>query len=156
MLLARKWSPAVTLDNVLQLAREYHRTAFNLEHATHAFLILMIVFEALFKKDERAGGKAAKCIGSLLGNTQKACSAIAQEFDGAQDSFREIRNRIAHGDSSLDAPAVSLKYPTLYRYVTDALIRLLALPPTRVDSSKDYYDEIARIANERLALLPRR
>jgi hypothetical protein len=156
MFLARKWSAKITLDNVLQLAKEYHRTSFNLEHVTHAFLILMIVFEALFKKDENAAGRAAASIGRLLGDTQKACSAIAREFDNAPDSFREIRNRIAHGDSNLDVEVVSHKYPALYRYVTDALVHLLALATGKVDCTKDYYDEISRIADDRYASLLRK
>ena len=144
----------ITLDNVLQLAKEYHRTSFNLEHVTHAFLILMVVFEALFKKDENSAGRAAKSIGRLLGDTQKACSAIARDFDSAVGSFRAIRNGIAHGDTCLDVQVVSSKYPSLYRHVTEAIVRLLALPPGKLDDTKEYYDEIARIVDDRRASLP--
>jgi hypothetical protein len=156
MFLTWKWSATINRDNVLNLAKEYHRTSFNLEHVAHAFLILMIVFEALFKKDENSSGKAASSIGRLLGHTQKACSTITREFDDGADSFREIRNQIAHGDTGLNEQTVSRKYQSLYRYVTDALVKLLALPPGQVDNTKDYYDEIARITDQRYASLPRK
>jgi len=154
--LSRKWSDKSTFDNVLQLAKEYHRTSFNLEHVTHAFLILMVVFEALFKKkDEKNAGKAAQRIGRLLGVTKKGCTAIGREFfDGAVDSFGTVRNQVAHGDTSLDGRQVSSKYPGLYRHISETIIRLLALPPGEVDNGKDYYDEITRIVNARFAGLP--
>jgi hypothetical protein len=60
------------LLSVLSLAIEYHRVCFTLEHVEHAFLILMVAFEALFKKDEtEKASKAAGRIGRLLGKSKK-------------------------------------------------------------------------------------
>ena len=30
---------------------QYHRSTFDFNHTSHAFLVLMVVFEALFKKE---------------------------------------------------------------------------------------------------------
>ena len=58
VLLGRTWHDANTFDKVLQLAIEYHETTFALTKVEHAFLVLMVAFEALFKKSEErsAGG----------------------------------------------------------------------------------------------------
>ena len=57
-----------TSDKVLRLAMEYHRLSFTLERVEHAFLILMVAFEAMFKKEGRSNAsRAAQRIGRLLG-----------------------------------------------------------------------------------------
>ena len=47
---------------------EYHRLAFTLERVEHAFLILMVAFEAMFKKkDEDNASRAARESGGCWG-----------------------------------------------------------------------------------------
>jgi hypothetical protein len=151
ILLVKNWSDGTTFTNVLHLAREYHRLSFTLENVAHAFLILMVVFEALFKKEKEKASKAAKRIGRLLGATKKACKDIQREFN---NDFCKARNKIAHGDSSLPLTTVANLYPCLYRHVTRAIILLLHLPAGTLDPTKDYYDEINRYVNGRFGNLP--
>jgi hypothetical protein len=119
-LLGKTWSDTVTFDKVLGLALEYHRLSFTLEQVAHAFLILMVAFEALFKKDDNVS-KAAKWIGRAVSGTKKGCKDIQKAFNTDPVSFRTIRNQIAHGDTSLNVATVRANYPDLYRYLTAAI-----------------------------------
>jgi hypothetical protein len=145
-----------TFGKVLGLALDYHRHSFTLEKPEHIFLILMVAFEAMFKKkDEDNASRAAKRIGRLLGATKAECMSIHKEFfDNNGDWFCKIRNDIAHGDTSLSMETVAGKYPSLYRHVTAAIVKLLNLPPGSLDTTKDYYDEISRLTEARFFRLP--
>jgi len=152
----KTWKEIDTLDRVLRLAMEYHRLAFTLERVDHAFLILMVAFEAMFKKkDEDNASRAAQRIGRLLGATKSKCMSIQKDFfDNRGDWFSKIRNDIAHGDTSLSLATVASKYPSLYRHVSTAIITLLNLPSGSIDDTKDYYDEISRLTEARFIGLP--
>jgi hypothetical protein len=145
-----------TFDNVVGLAKEYHRVALTLERVDHAFLILMVAIEAMFKKkDEDNASRAAQRIGRLLGATKAECMSIHKEFfDNKGDWFSKIRNDIAHGDTSLSLTTVAGKYPSLFRHLTTAIITLLNLPSGSIDDTKDYYDEISRLTEARFFGLP--
>jgi uncharacterized protein with HEPN domain len=138
------------------LAKEYHRLSFTLEKVEHACLILMVAFEAMFKKEaEDNASKAAQRIGRLLGETKRECQGIQKEFnDDPVDSFCKIRNRIAHGDPNLNLTTVASKYPSLYRHLTAAIVTLLNLSAGSLDNAKDYYDEISRLTESRFFSLP--
>lgn len=156
VLMRRVWS-STTHDRMLLLAMEYQRISFTLERVEHAFLILMVAYEAMFKKDatENATHPAVR-IGRLLGAaTQKDCSAIQKEFNDDPDSFSKIRNRIAHGDPSLNLATVAGKYLSLYRHVTAAIVNLLNLPYGALDSTTDYYGALSRYTKARYDGLPR-
>jgi hypothetical protein len=156
VLMRKVWNDKTTFDKVLWLAMEYHRLVFTLERIEHAFLILMVAFEALFKKeDEDNASKAAQRIGRLLGASKSACQAIQREvFDDPVDSFCKLRNRIAHGDPTLDLMIVKHTYPMLHRHLTAAIVSLLNLPGATIDKTKDYYDEVGRYAEARFMSLP--
>jgi hypothetical protein len=155
-LLSKTWNEKITSDKVLRLAMEYQRLSFTLERVEHAFLILMVAFEAMFKKDgTESASKPAQRIGRLLGAaTKKDCNAIQKEFNDDPDSFSKIRNQIAHGDPTLDLATVANKYPCLYRYITAAIVTLLNLPAGSLDDTKDYYDEISCLTASRFVNLP--
>jgi hypothetical protein len=156
-LLTKTWNQQSTSDRVLALAMDYHRLSFTLERVDHAFLILMVAFEAMFKRDytERAA-EAAIRIGRLLGATQSECGTIQRAFveAGIHGTFSDIRNAIAHGDTSLNPATVANQYPLLYRYLTRAIVVLLNLAPGEIDDTQPYYDEISRWTNDRYNLLP--
>jgi hypothetical protein len=111
-------------DAILSLALEYHQVVFKLEKVQHSFLILMTIFEALFKlEEERNIENAATKIGNQLGATPTEKDGISKEFYGnADDNFGKLRNKIAHGNPSLDLEVVKAKYPILYGYITQAII----------------------------------
>ena len=116
----------------------------------------MVAYEAMFKKDgTENASKPAQRIGRLLGAaTKRDCKAILKEFDADPDSLSKIRNRIAHGDPALNLATVASKYPSVYRYVTAAIVALLNLPSGSLDDAKDYYDEISRYTKDRFDGLP--
>jgi hypothetical protein len=155
VLMRKTWGSA-TFDKVLLLAMEYHRLSFTLERVEHAFLILMVAFEAMFKREtEDNASKAAQRIARLLGATKRGCQGIQKEFnDDPVDSFCKIRNRIAHGDPNLNLATVESKYPSLYRHVTAAIVALLNFPSGSLDDTKGYYDEISRLTQSRFLGLP--
>jgi len=155
-LLLRHGSDKTTFDKVLSLALDYHWHSFTLERVAHAFLILMVVFEALFKKESDGDvGKAAQRVARLLGASKQECREIQKEFnDDPVDSFCKIRNQIAHGNTKLDHATVASKYPQLHRHITAAIVYLLNLPTGSVDDAKGYYEEVNRIAEARFQALP--
>ena len=116
-------------DKLLELALSYHQVAFKLEKVQHSFLILMIIFESIFKQlEEHNITNAAKRIGDQLGNTDAEKTAIRKEFDNnVPNTFGKLRNDIAHGSSALDIHVVKDKYPTLYGYITRAIVHMLGI-----------------------------
>jgi len=154
-LINKKGSVNGTFDKVLALALAYHRIVFSLEAIEHAFLILMVIFEALFKEEnDKNATKAAKMISQLLSNTKKEAKHIRIKFCDGNDSFTDIRNAIAHGDSNLDPKNVNAKYPDLYSYVTKTIIKLIRIPDAELDNTKDYYKEITKYIDQQFNLLP--
>jgi hypothetical protein len=156
-LIERQGRNSSTYDKVLSLSMNYHRVSFTLEDVGHAFLVVMVAFEAMFKKGgEDNASRAARRIGMLLGTTKRECQEIRREFfdDAAAGAFCRIRNGIAHGDVHLDPALVAARYRYLHRHVTQAIVALLLLPPSTLDETKDYYDEVTRIADSKFAALP--
>lgn len=143
-----------SFDLVLRLALAYHRILFNLEAVDHALLILMVVFEALFKSKEENSPEAVARISMLLSDTKKTAKHIREKFIHGDDSFTKLRDQIAHGDSTLDLLKVSVRYPELYGHVTKAMIRLIAIPDGILDVTRDYYDEINGYIRARFNTLP--
>ncbi len=152
-LLDKQWDETKTPDKLLQLALEYHRLSFTLERVDHAFLILMVVFEALFKKEgERNANNAADRIAKLLATVQSESSLIKDVFyDHPQTAFSKIRNAIAHGDSNLDRTTVENQYPELYKYITKAIIKLINIPNGKIGTN--YYDDLEKYIDEEFSKL---
>lgn len=154
-LISRHWANA-TFARLVGLALEYHRVAFQLEVVEHSFLLLMIVFEALFKKKGRRGqSKASDLISKLLSVKKSDRAPINTAFCGREaDTFYRLRNSIAHGDPRYPRDTVKFKYRELYRYVTRALIELISIPDAELARDSNYYDELSRVLNDRFKGLP--
>lgn len=152
ILLKRQWGEAnVMFDKVLRLALSYHKTAFKLEKVEHSFLLLMVVFEALFKKDQKENKSHAWTrMANLLAYTQKEAKAIKTRFE----KFGYIRNAIAHGEPTLKIEEVKQQYPLLYQDITQAIIQLLRI--TSLDLTQNYYDELIKYLDKRFQQLPRK
>lgn len=152
-LVNRQWNDTETSDKLVSLALEYHRTAFTLQNVEHAFLILMVIFEALFKKDsERSASQAAGRIAKLLSEVKADRKPIQRDFnDAPTDAFSKIRNKIAHGNPTLDTQIVKSKYPDLYSYVTKAIVCLIDLPAGTIGSN--YYDDVTAYIESRFLSL---
>jgi hypothetical protein len=143
---------AVTRDRVLLLAIEYQRLSLAHERIEHAFLTLMVAFEALFKSGkEKNATKAAQRMGRLLGTTQKHCAEVQKEFN----DYSRHRNLIAHGDPTLGFGAIADNLPRLYQHITAAIAELLELPAGSFDPAADYYGEVDRFTEARCQSLKR-
>lgn len=154
ILLEKEWDNTNTFDKVLQLAIEYHKTSLTLENIEHAFLVLMVVFEALFKKEsERNASRAANRIAKLLAIKRSDFRQIKRYFfDHPTFAFSKIRNNIAHGNPNLDNSIVKEYLPKLYGYITDAIIALLRLSDDTLNG--DYYDDLNMYVERRFDVLP--
>ncbi len=146
------------LKNITYLGYSYHRTSFNLVEVPHKFLIFMVIFELLFKKEKKGNSsQAAIRISKLISKVKSDQKKIQKEFfDNAPDCFCTIRNQIAHGDPNLNTNIVELKYPLLYKYVTEAVIKIVGIPSGKINHTKDYYDEIHRYITSYFNRLPSR
>jgi len=155
-LLRKVWNDNFTFDRLLKMALEYHKATFSLVAVEHSFLLLMVVFEALFKnKTESNASQAAVRIAKLLSESQNHRGGIQKTFfDNNPHSFCNIRNDIAHGDPNLDLQVVKLKYPMLYQYITKAMLQLVVIPDGTIDHTKDYYGEISKFIDKWFVGLP--
>ena len=130
------------LNHVLDLALEYHRVAFNLEHTTHAFLILMTAFEALFKEGQRGSvQKAAIRLAEIVASTPEERAQVVNDFEAAlPDGLIKIRNGVAHGNPAITREMASNRYPVLYAYVTRALQEIVVMPKRIVGDPVGYHE----------------
>lgn len=158
ILISKQWNDNITFGKVMDLALEYYDISFNLQNIEHSFLILMIIFEALFKKEsEKDAGRAAKRISQLLPTMKSERKKIHEEFFSNDPyTFCRLRDYIAHGDPDLDRELVKSKYPILNEYIRESIIRLLLIPDGEIDHMKDYYDEISKYCGEHFKTLPNR
>ena len=149
-ILLRNHNKNTSFDNIINLAISYHKTSFSLELKEHSYLMLMVIFESLFKKDSRESAKkAADRISKIISNEPKQQLSIKEEFykKEEKDRFCDIRNDIAHGDPSLNHDDLDSKYPILYKYITKSMIKLISISDSEVDKSNDYYDELIKYIN---------
>jgi hypothetical protein len=158
ILVNKKWDNNIVFDRILSFALRYHQIIFNLEAVEHAFLILMVIFESLFKDDsENNASNAANRISRLLSIKKNDYNKIRDDFndnDRSTDPFCHIRNKIVHGDPTLDTKTIKSKYPALYQYITKAIIKLISLPDGTIDHTKNYYEEINNFVDEQFSALP--
>jgi len=140
--------------NITNLAYSYHRTSFNMVLIPHKFLIFMVIFESLFKKEnERNLNQASIRISKLLSTLKSDQKTIKKEFYDNPDPFRRLRNQIVHGDPNLDEKIVQEKFPKLYKYITEALIKIIQIPREKIDDNKDYNEEIEKYIDNYYTLL---
>ena len=134
---------SATIDKVRQLAVAYHKAAFTFGDVAHAFLILMIAFEAMFKSEDENLPKAASRIAKLLSKSKGDRAGIYQQFHSSDpDTFGKIRNAIAHGSPNLDQAVVKAKYVPLHELIQRAIVELLMIPEGTINNERDYYEEI--------------
>lgn len=155
-LLIKRTLQKSTYRHFLYMVLRYHQATFNMAEFSHKFLILMVIFESIFKReDESNSGQAALRISKLISKVKSEQKGIQENFFGNQpDGFCKIRNLIAHGDPSLNEQIVESRYPLLYKYVTKAIIKFIEIPSGAIDYSKNYYDEIERYINSHYITLP--
>ncbi len=139
LFLSEPWGES-QFGRVLELAMNSMRLHGCCGTREHAFLLLMVAFEAMFKASTENSDRAAKRIAEFLCTSSRAKKKVVQKaFTTAGTGFRDLRNSVAHGD----LPACNLKssLPKLRGLMQGAIVRLLlhyqASPPAEDD---DYYD----------------
>jgi hypothetical protein len=105
-----EWDDAITFDRVLQMAMSYHEVACTFREPKHGFLLLMIIFEALFKGPDEKTPIAIRRISQMLACDVNQRKLITKRFGTGKGSYTKIRDSIAHGDVSLVSETV--KNPT--------------------------------------------
>lgn len=163
ILIRKKYKRNKTFNNILKIALNYHRIIFQLWCSPTQFLLLMIIFEALFKK----GGDSkisdpAEILAKLIEKDKTKQRKIITNFYNKKrkkkkngkntkdtSSFRGIRNIIAHGDPALSDKRVMARYRLLYEYIRKAIIEVLHISDEEIGAKDDYYDKIKVIATKR-------
>ncbi len=127
--------------NLLDLAKNYFLTTFTLQHIEHAYLILMVVFEALFKEDESQNiHKAAKTLSILIAKDREERKEIQKAFTDNPNGFIDNRNKIAHG-TLFEGKFIKEQYPILHGYIVSALNKIIDLVSTN-KIGNDYYETL--------------
>jgi hypothetical protein len=136
-----------SVENLISIAISYHAAVYHFSIIEHSFLILMVIFESLFKRhSENNASQAAIRISKLLDqNGSKDIQKLF--FDNSPESFCNLRNDIAHGNFSSNKNIVKAKFPILYHYITKSIIALISLKEEHFDISQNYYDELDKYLN---------
>ncbi|MBT4311740.1 MAG: hypothetical protein HOD49_15155 [Anaerolineae bacterium] len=146
-LLQRDPQSEIQAQKLLNLGLDYFTTTFSLRNVEHSFLILMIVFEALFKEDESQNThKVAKILASLIAVDREERKSIQKAFTNNPDGFIDIRHSIAHG-SLINLKIIKEQYQTLYKYIVRALIKIIDF----ISENKikdDYYKTLRNLTLE--------
>ncbi|HSH01842.1 MAG TPA: hypothetical protein VLL52_04925 [Anaerolineae bacterium] len=138
-LLEHKWdNDKYTFDRVMQLAMSYHRTLSKLENVEHAFLLLMVILQALFTSKDEEFSSAIGRIKWLNINRREERGKLNPIWE----NVRDLRNDIAHGDPNYSIQVVKEKYPQVYQQVSKAIIRLWAIKDEIREG--DYYDNLKK------------
>lgn len=149
-LVEKEWDTDCTFDNVLQLAIDCHTTSFTLARTRHAFLMIMVAFEALFKKkEERKTVPASERIAKALSKVKIDFDLIKDSFSSGNQNndFSKIRNDIAHGYPNAMHADLQDEYNKLFRYVSDAIIFVIS--ENHHYSCNNYYDALDTYLNQR-------
>lgn len=129
---------------IFKLAIDYLRFTVSTSYKEHAFLTLMIIYEALFKADDKTSSYAAKICSHLITNERKERKKLMKLFTNEHDGLISIRNQIAHGDV-FDKNSIQEKYPELLKIVKSSIIATLKLICLK-KIGIDHYSELADCA----------
>lgn len=134
-------------QRIFKLAYTYFRTSFTLSHIEHSYLMLMIVFEALFKEKEIQGAKkAAKLLKEIVyGDHERSVKKeVQQSFIKEPNGFIDLRNQISHGEI-VEYQTIKPIYPQLFEIIKESLKKILILIGQQ-EISDDYFKSINAIA----------
>jgi hypothetical protein len=155
ILLSDSWIKETQYRRVLKLAMSYHWYSLRVEQWEHAYMMLAIAFEAMFKTPSEDATKALwrfRCILSKSKNEHSKLNVLLNE--GTSLSYSKIRNAIAHGDVTYDYSVIGEPFKIFYEHVRRSIITLLHLDDSTVTESTDYYDKLNSYLKDRFAKLP--
>lgn len=149
-ILLSPWDDNNTFDRVLEMAMSYHEVTSTFKEPKHSFLLLMVVFEALFEGRDEETPIAVSRLSQLLARDRTTRQLIHGRFTKTSPvGYTKIRDSIAHGDVNLESDAVKESYSGLYHYITSAIIELLLMKGAGViDPDQDFYKQIDRVSKE--------
>lgn len=129
-----------SFKNILQLSTSYYLTSLCLSKIEHAFLMLVIILEIIYKVNEEENfDKTVKRCRIVL-DLKKAFAT--NFFNDEQTGVRELRNAIAHG-KLFDTGPLKEKYDKLFKFVRHSIINLIIKQNEYVaNDQKDWYKNI--------------
>lgn len=117
----------------------------NQPNPRHAYIVLMIAFESLFKRtEERNLTKASVRIGKLLCDkkTNRSRKIISNQITNDDDGLSKIRNLVAHGSPSFNNNDIISAIHRLLPLLQESIINIMKihdLSPSEIGDGK-YYD----------------
>jgi len=154
-----KDTPQDQFGNVLSLATNCFDQAGRVLDDKLSFLMLMVGMEALMKPSDDKFKLAGKRISWVLADTKAQRNTLVKAFNEDPDCYRDLRNRVAHGDPALDGIIISTNQFTqdVSAQVRRAAVRLIleyqANPPGQ---GQDYYNWLKGYVDRRIQALPPR
>lgn len=161
ILVRKEYKNNKVFDKLLKIAINYHRIVFQLSYTPAQFLLLMIIFETLFKKNEDTKiNDSAEILAKIIEKNKNKQVKIVTDFYKKKKkknrkktkdtySFSGLRNMIAHGDPSLSDKRVMVRYQLLYEYIRKAIIAVLHITDEEIGKNDYYYDKIKIIASNK-------
>ena len=114
-------------SKIINLSLNYFTTTFKMQFTEHSFLILMSIFEAIFKIDYKDKTEnAKKRIAKLLSSSEEEYIKIVDEFGSpTSNGYIGLRNKIVHGDISLNQEILRDSFDQLYFRMRIAIIKII-------------------------------
>jgi hypothetical protein len=139
VLLSENWKKDTQFRRVLKLAMAYHWYSLRAEQWEHAYMMLAIAFEAMFKSQQEDAEMAIDRLSRLLSNEKKKMGEYQTILRNSHKGYKKIRNAIAHGDESLDPNLVGEILEVFYGYVRKSIVELLHFNNPDITEASDYY-----------------
>lgn len=152
-LLDKSWGDS-QFGRVLDLALDALSGSLRTLRQNHSFALLAMTFEILFTKCENDFSGGSKRLARLTGKTISEVALLHQFLDGGDaSSVRKMRNRVIHGNESIDndkLKSVRIKFAGILAQATIFLVQHFATTAL----AGNYYDELEKLAEHRFSGLP--
>lgn len=152
-LLDKPWGDS-QFGRVLDIALDTLSGSLRILRPSHSFALLAMAFEILFTKCENDFSGGSKRLARLTGNTKAEVASLQQFLTGEDaNSVRKLRNRVIHGNESIDNDklnSVRVEFAGLMAQATIFLIHHFAATAL----AGNYYDELEKLAEHRFSGLP--
>jgi len=106
-------------------ALDHFFKAFEQNYPVYVFTELIMSFETLLHKEKAEIHMAIKILNQLIPHDNR--KNLNKFFDNKNDGCYAIRNKLLHGDISLDYTEIRNKIPDLEEYVRLALLKIIEL-----------------------------
>lgn len=152
-LLTQPWEDS-QFERILDLALDTLSGSLRTLKPAHSFALLAMTFEILFTKSENDFSGGSKRLARLTGNTKGEVTSLQRFLDsGEENCVRKLRNRVIHGNESIDYSELKPIRHKFSGLLAQAMIFLIQYFATHV-ATGNYYERIENVANDRFTYLP--